>query len=271
MIRRLLRILALLVVLAVVGAVILVLNLNKVIKSGVEKGGQLVLKVPTTLQSASVRLTEGTVGLDGLTVGSPDGFSADPMLRLAHTHATVDLWSLRSDEIIVKEVVVDGLEVTYERADGKSNWSVLMERLQGEPTEDEKEELPARICLDKLVFKNGTIRVVGLPVLKEVSIPLPEIKLTDLRTADGKGKTARQVLSQVSAALYRGVVGAMEGFLPAEELRKVRGEAQSMLKEAGGLIEDAGSEVKGAVEGGTQEARELWDGLLGKPPESEDE
>jgi len=271
MIRRLLRILALLVVLAVVGAIILVLNLNKVVKSGVEKGGRLVLKVPTSLEGASVRLAGGTVGLDGLTVGSPSGFSADQMLRLAHTHATVDLWSLRSDEIIVKEVVVDGLEITYERADGKSNWSVLMERLQGEPTEDEKKELPARIRLDRLEFKNGTIRVVGLPVLEEVSIPLPTIELTDLRTADGKGKTARQVLSQVSAALYRSVVGAMEGSLPAEELRKVRGEAQRMLKDAGGLIEDAGSDVKGVIEEGEEKVREAWDDLIGKPAESEGE
>ena len=77
---------ALLVVLLVVALVFIAHNMGRIVKVGVERGGSLVLGVSTSLDSASVSLLGGTAGLDGLTLGSPEGFKL--IRELAETLGT---------------------------------------------------------------------------------------------------------------------------------------------------------------------------------------
>ncbi len=271
MTRRLARLLAVLLVLVVTGVVLLIVNLNRIVTTSVEKGGALVLGVRTKLDDASVRLTSGTVGLDGLVLGSPAGFHAPEMLRLAHTRATVDLWSLRTDEVIVKEVVVDGLEVTFELLEGKTNWGVLMERLREEPTEQEQREVRKKLSIDRLVFKNGKVRVTGVSLEEDVDVPLPNLELTNLSTADGRGKSVRQTLKAVIAALYGSTLNSLEGVLPAEQLKKPLAEAEALLKEAGGMMDDVKPQAQDTVGEGAEKAKEALDDILGEGPGESEE
>ncbi len=192
--KKLIKLLVVVVVLLAIGAVILLLSLNRAAKVAVETGGSMVLGVPTTLEKTKVSVRDGTFGFDGLVLGSPEGFKADEIFRLGHGHVEVKLASLLGDE-----VVIDSAETTIEMSGGRINWDVIMEGLKGEPSEEEKEEMTKSIRLDRRVFTNGKINIEGMPV----RVPLPTVEIKDIRTADGTGVTVRNVLVQVVESLRR--------------------------------------------------------------------
>ncbi len=274
--KKLVKLLLVVVALLCIGAVILLLNLNRAAKAAVETGGNMVLGVPTTLEKASVSVTDGSFGLDGLVLGSPDGFKAEEIFRLGHGHVEVKLASLLGDEIVVREVVIDGAEITIEMSGGRINWDVIMEGLKGEPSEEEKEELSKNIRLDRLVFTNGRIKIEGMPV----SVPLPTVEIKDIRTAEGTGVTVRNVLVQVVESLRKEVFAAVAKASDLKALGELPGELASALMkgdiEGGKEALESGKDLleagKGALEGAEGTLKDTLGGIFGsKDGKGEDE
>ncbi len=252
---------AFLVVIAA-GALVLILNLGRVVKAGVEKGGSLILGVPVSLESVSVSLT-GSVGLEGLKMGSPEGFSAPRMFRLGRMHVNADPWSLRRPVMVVHEIIVDGPDITMELAQGKANWSVLTERLKREP---EEEKTRKQVKVGRIVVRNGTVRMVGLPGSQEFSVPLPTVELTDLSSGEDGAAAVRDVLKQVMAALYQSQLEAMRERMSPGKLQGLPDGFRRMLREAGEPLEGRGSRMDEAVGDMLDRAR----GLLKGTPSSEE-
>ena len=150
------------------------------------------------------------MGFDGLMIGSPEGFEQPSMFKLAHAHATVDISSLRGDEIVVHEVVIDGPEITLEIGNGTTNWGTVMSRLEREPDPEEKaKESEKRIRIDRIVFSNGKIRIAGIPLVGSVAVPLPSLELTDIGGGGAEGAgSVRETIAEVVGKLYKAILAA---------------------------------------------------------------
>ncbi|MGZ0247110.1 MAG: hypothetical protein ACKVH1_14335, partial [Alphaproteobacteria bacterium] len=66
---------------------------------------------------------EGT--LSGLIVGNPSGYKTESAFNLGSISMKLDTSSLTSDTIIIKSIVIDKPEITYEFGDGGSNVDVI--------------------------------------------------------------------------------------------------------------------------------------------------
>lgn len=128
-----------LVVLAIV-AVVLELSLDKVVLKATNAAGPQLLGVPVSLAKADISLFRGKAALGGLHVGNPEGFKTDGLLDLGSVAVRLDNKSLLSDTIVIKEITIDGLVVTYEQGLRGSNLGALIESLSDE--EKEAEEKP---------------------------------------------------------------------------------------------------------------------------------
>ena len=245
--KKVLRMAALLVVLLAVAVLVIAYNMGRIVKVGVEEGGTRALGVPTSLGSASVSLLGGTAGLDQLALGNPEGFATAKMFELEHAHVAVDVWSLRRDEIIVHEVVIDGPEITVEIAGGKTNWGVVMNRLKSEPSEEEQTAGKA-IRIDRIVFTNARVRVSGLPLADETVFVLPDVEVEGLSTADGKGVQIAKVLSEIVASLNQAIFTGLKDAVSPENLQAIDGEMRSVLAGASELL--GGSEPDAGETGG---------------------
>ncbi len=255
------------VVLLVVGVIMVASNLDKIIKLGVEKGGTLILGVPTQLDGVTVAVRKGTVGLDELVLGSPEGFSEPSMFELAHAHTTVDIGSLRGDEIVVHEVVIDGPKITLEFAGGTTNWGTVLNRLEGEPKEEEaKQKSQKKIRVERILFSNGKIRIAGIPLAGSATVPLPTLEITDLAPADGTPQTVGNVLADVIRSLYKAILTAAKDVVPTEQIEKLGKEVWSAAGDAGAAAKEAGAAVgeaaSGAAKGAAEEAKGLLRGVL---------
>ncbi|MCK4283864.1 MAG: hypothetical protein KAX44_06075 [Candidatus Brocadiae bacterium] len=250
-------------VVVVVGLVLVASNLDKIIKIGVEKGGTLVLGVPTTLEKATVAVREGTVGLDGLVLGSPEGFAEPSMFELAHAHTTVDIGSLRKEELVIHEVIIDGPKITLEFAGGTTNWGTVLERLEREPKDEEaKQKSQKKLRVDRIVFSNGKIRIAGFPVAGSATVPLPTLEITDLAPADGTSQTVGGVLADVIRSLYKSILAAATDVVPTEQIEKLGKEAFAAVGDATATAKEAGEAVGEAAKDATEKAKGLLRGVL---------
>jgi hypothetical protein len=241
--KKLLVIACIVVGVLVVAVVLLIANLDRIARVGVTRGGSAVLGVPVDLKEADVSLS-GSVGMEQFTIGSPEGYKADHMFKLDRGHVEAEVMSFLSDEIVVRDVLIDGPEVTLELKGGKANWAVLLDRLKSKSEKEEPPEEEAakkRMRIDHLVIRKGKIRLVGLPT-GAVSVPLPKVEMHDIGKKE-KAKRLPGAVLEVVRGLYAAILTGAGDVLPAEQMKKLTGDVSDVLKDASKLIEGAGGET----------------------------
>ena len=115
-------------VIAIIIAVLLLLgNINKIIKKGVETTGPMVLKAPVTLKGVKISFFSGFGELRGLTVGNPKGYETDYAFRMDRLKIKLNVKSVTSDRIHIKKIIVESPDIVYEGGIGKNNIKQLMD------------------------------------------------------------------------------------------------------------------------------------------------
>lgn len=144
---RVILILVLLLVVAVFG---LNLFLEKGLTPAIQKALPAVeekLGAPVSVGKASVSLFQGSVVLEDVSVGNPEGFNQPHLFSLARSVQDIALWPLiTKQEIRVEEVTIENSDLTVVRnKDGLINLEVILANLKkgaDETTEPAPEEKP---------------------------------------------------------------------------------------------------------------------------------
>jgi uncharacterized protein involved in outer membrane biogenesis len=261
-------IIGLVVVLAVVVVVVGVmwLQINRVVKFGVEKGGTRVLGVETTLDDADVSILGGSAALNGLTLGSPEGFKKEHMFHMTHARSSLDPWSLRGEEILIHEVVVDGADLVMEFKGTRTNWQVVMDRMESEEPEEEAPAEQKRMKIKRLVFSNGQVQVAGLPAKVGGTVKLPDIEMKNLGVG-GPGLTARELLMRVIPRVIQEATKVLQQEYPELDVKKLSKDLQDLVNEK----TDLEGTAQNAVEEGQKTLEGAVEGLLGGKKKEESE
>jgi len=264
------RILLTIVVLVVIVLVVVTFFLGAVVKKSVETVGPKVVGVPITLEKARISVLLGQAKLSQLVVGNPEGFKTPSAFALGELKIDLDVASLLSDRIVIREILVDAPEITFEGSLKGSNLGALRKQLESPGDAQSETPLPEepaaksagaqkKVQIDRFVLSNAKVNLSsGLMQGKAVTIPLPTIELTDI----GKGKegasvsdVVREVLSAVSDAVTQAVLSSGKVLGKSVELGKdaamkgldVAGSAADMGLDAAGKAADVGGEAAGAA------------------------
>ena len=270
--KKSLKIASCILVALVVLFVVLEFSLDRIVRTAVNAAGPAALGVPVTLQDADISLVRGRAALTGLHVGNPEGYKTDGLLDLGSVSVKIDRSSLLSDVIVIKEIAVEGLVVTYEKGLLNSNLGALIDQLsagaEGKDEEKAEEKSPAedsagkKVVIDKLTMTGSKMNfsVTGAAALTgggAVPLPLPPITLTGLgREKEGVTfvEAIQDVLKAIAGAAGTAIVGA--GHLIGDAGKAVGAGALAVGE---GTV-DAGK----AVVGGTVDAgKAVVDGAAG--------
>ncbi len=240
------------VIIVVVAVIVLLLgNINTIVKKGVETIGPKVLQAPVTVRSVNISIFSGEGELSGLTIGNPKGFKTDNAFQLDGLKVALDVESVTSDKVHVKNLVIDSPKITYEGTFGKSNLSELQANAAAfsssgktaQPAEKGKESGGAKknIQIDHVIIKNGSINV-SMPLLqgRTLDIPLPTLELSDI--GKGGNTTIAGAMEEILAAVNRAVIPAVKSGVANldQQLKKgtdaIKGEAQKGLDSIKGLF-----------------------------------
>lgn len=140
---------------------------------------------PAKLEDANFNLFKGEFSVNGFFLGNPEGFQTSSALESKMLRVKIDMTSLLSDTIKVNEIMIDGLEVTYE-AGFPSNIGKIKENISSSETKEKQEEKDKKKKSKKIYIKE--IRVINSKVKASVKglggaalpVPLPPILITDL-------------------------------------------------------------------------------------------
>lgn len=268
--KKTLKILGIVVVVLALAFVALNLTLGKIVLKSANAAAPAALGVPVTLQDIDISLLRGTAAVKGLHVGNPEGFKTAGLFDLGAVSVDVDNSTLLSDVIVIKEISIDGLALTYEQGLRGSNLGALIDQLsagQAEKPEDPEappeEKAPAeekpgkKVVIEKLSITGSqmNLSITGAAALTgggSIPIPLPPIVLTDL----GKEKNGvtlveavREILDAIAGVAGTAVSGAgnLLGEGATEAGKALAGTATDAGKALGGAAADAGKAVGDAL------------------------
>ncbi|MDA0786992.1 MAG: hypothetical protein O3B37_11960 [Proteobacteria bacterium] len=235
MMKKILIGLGVLVVIVAVGIFVFLGNLNDIVRAAVEKVGSDMTQTNVVLNEVDIELTSGKGALRGFRVTNPSGFSDDDAFKFDEVSVSIDLSSVRSDPIIIKEVIISGPEVVYEFGDdGVSNLDRLNKNVQSKSGGGEKSsgggDSP-NIVIESLVLQNGKVAVIAPLLNEKLSVPLPTIRLKDIGK-DGKGATPEEIASQIMDAVLKGAQNAVAN--AKINVDQLTGAAMKQVEEAAG-------------------------------------
>ena len=206
---------ALLVLAALLAIVLLVvwLNLNAIVKAGIEQMGPKLTGCRITVESVNLSPLTGAGTIRGLVVSNPEGYSAENALSLGEVRVKVTLGSLASDRIVVEDVYVEAPEIRYELGLGESNIGKIQKNLEASaqaPKEPEPAKAGKKVQIDHVLVKDGKIRL-GAKLLggNAVPIPLPDVEMKDIGKDSG-GVSMAQAVSAFFGRLAGGIGDAVK-------------------------------------------------------------
>lgn len=221
--------LAVLVLLVVVGLCVVYVRLGLIVKSAAQAYGSKALGAPVSVGMVTVSPFSGKARVTNVTIGNPPGFTASSALRVRDIRVELDMASLRgSGPVIVRQVLIDGVEVTYEVGAAGSNVARLQKNLAAYAPSQPKEKSAAGRPVKLALFKatGAKTRLVVPQLGQDREVALPDLELKDV--GGSSGATAQQAAQQILSALVSGAVRAAGG--------------------AGGLLEEAKKALPGALQ-----------------------
>ena len=129
----------------------------------------------------------------------------------------VDIGTLTGDTIVIKEIIIDKPEVTYELGSGGSNIDAIRKNVDaymggggggGAGKKEDKGEGP-KLIIENFYVRGGTVNVSATILAgKTLSAALPDIHLKDIGKEDD-GATPGQVAEKILAAIGDGASSAV--------------------------------------------------------------
>lgn len=235
--------LAVLVVIAVAAGLYVFINLNSLVKRGVETVGPQITKVDVRLGSANLSPLNGNGELSHLFVGNPEGYKEPAAIQIGKIKVALKLSTALSDTIVIDKIDLESPEITFEGGLGGNNLSQILKNLEGAPddvksTDKAGSDGGRKYFIKEVVINGGKIhaRITGLSE-KSLTVPLPPIHLQNIGS-ENKGVTAAQLCKEILKPL---IVSATKAGLEAvaggaTNLRDLGKDAAEQLnKKASGL------------------------------------
>ena len=254
-----------LVVIVAAGVFVFLGNLNDIVRAAVEKVGSDMTQTNVSLNEVDIEITSGKGALRGFRVTNPKGFSDDDAFKF--DEVTIDVTTVRSDPVVIKEIVIQGPAVAYEFGDnGVSNLDQLNKNVQskvggGDKSAKKSGDSP-NIVIEYIYLRGGSLSVVAPLLNEKLGVPLPTIHLKDIGK-DGKGATPEEIADQVMQAILKGAQDAVTN--AKIDVSKLTGVA---MEQVGKAAEDAKKALESVTSGGgsdiPKDAGSAIKGLLGK-------
>ncbi|MGD9691503.1 MAG: hypothetical protein AB7G17_01530 [Phycisphaerales bacterium] len=278
--------------------IVVVVSINGIARTAIEKGGTYALGVPTHLDGANVGLVSGTFSMSGLRVENPEGYTGPNFLTLGNGGVAVSLGTLQQDVVELPSLRLETITASLERKGGSSNYQTILDHVKSvtggggetEPTQQPSEG-GKKFVVRELVIRDVRVHLDvfgapegGLKKLTAVDIPIDEIRLQNVgQTGTGVGGTG-VTMGEMASIIVRAVLAAAVekggGLIPGDILGELQGSlaslgdlqglGMSVVADAKGVVEGVAGEVvkegEKVVEEGKKKIEEIGEGLKNLVP-----
>lgn len=193
-----------LVAVVILTILLITFSLDRAVKAGIEESGSELLQTAVTVDEVNISLFGGSGSITGLSIHNPKDFSDVPALLIQEASIKVDLWSLASDQVVVKEIIIDGPEILFEQKGMAINLKKLSENMDV-GSGGNSEESETLLVIDYLQIRDGKI-IVSSSLNRDGST---EVSLSDM-TINGIGRdgnnTVKQSVEEILRPLFQNAI-----------------------------------------------------------------
>ncbi len=238
------------------------LSIDRLAKTGVERGSSYALGVNTGVDELDLSLLGGSLTMDGLQVANPQGYRSPFLMRTGQFDLSVQPRSVLGDELVVRSFELNGLELNVEQTLTGSNVREILKNLQRFESTDPEQPDPAepgkRVKVDRIVIRN-VVANFHLPAAlaeRPIAVRVPEIVLTEVTNETTGGVMISELTSRMMASILAAVTEKAQGVVPADVLNDLRGQLSQLTAQLDPktreLIEQVQGQVKGVLGEGVQ-------------------
>jgi hypothetical protein len=237
--KTLVKIAVVIIVLLIAAAVTLYLTVDLLAKAGIESGGTYALSVKTAVDSVSLHLFQGQVGVNTLTISNPQGWQTPHLMKAGKISVGADLGSLMGDTVQVTRFDIDGLDLNIEQKIGSSNITALTSGLQSktpEPKDKAKEAGGKKFKVSKIVIHNVVAHIQALPMGGKAAtfdVKVPEIVMDNVTQDNAGGIAIPELMRRLVPAILAAVIEKAKGILPDTDFNQLSGDIGGVTKALG--------------------------------------
>ncbi|MFO7915154.1 MAG: hypothetical protein R6U43_05630 [Candidatus Krumholzibacteriales bacterium] len=219
--KKVLIILAVIVVVIAAGIWLLFSNLNSMVAGMIEKYGSEATQTSVTVSEVDISISDSKGSIKGLNVANPEGFAGASAFDMDNITLDINVESLRSSPMIMEEIRVMAPVVYAEfTGGGSSNINQLRGNVEeytagkGDEAETEKEQ--KRLIIRKFIFEEGEIEVDATALgAGKRTVTLPEIRMTDIGGEEGATP------GEIAAIILKSVAGKAVSQVANSELKSI--------------------------------------------------
>ena len=195
---------------------VLAVNLfaDRAVRVGIESSATKTLNVGVSVSNVDLSIMGGELALQNLLINNPPGYQHDKLLELKNAEIEIDVKSLLSDVVNIREIKLDGVDVIIEQRDVSSNnLQDVITSIRSASKEGEGKSLR----VDNLEMSNITVQMKLLPDTAQddtIKLELSPIRMTNLGR-DNKMDMA-DLSGEIVLAIANRVVEQGVGVLPED-------------------------------------------------------
>ncbi len=243
-----------LVALALGAAAALLVSINPIVEAGVNMYGPDITGTHVFLKKADISVFSGKGSLHEFTLGNPKGYSAPHAVKVGSLSMELDKDSLLEDVIVIRKIAVDSPDIIYEKSSKSNNFDDILKNIRqnvgaaeksakAQKAEAKAEGAGKKVVIDELVIRNAKA-AVSIPLLKlNLTVPLPEIRLTDIGR-DKAGTSKGVTMAEAAERVLKTLSGSL-GTASKEAISKARVSLTVGSEGLGKAAKDIGSKIKG--------------------------
>ena len=260
------------------------LLIDRLIKTGIEKGATRALGVETELKQVDLSAFSGQFAMSGLRVNNPKEFTDAYFLKLDDCEIHLSLSTLMSNQVILPKIALSGIELLLEHNGRTGNYDVILENIGGQkdqkqpdtdqekPSADSDEAQGKQYIVEELTIRNVTVHTQVLPSggeLSQFTVNVPDIHLENVGSDTGNTDLITQISSTVLQAVLTAVAGKSEDMIPKTIVNGLTNALESLdaigtvvIDEAGNAAVQLGKEIHQAVNEATEQIGEEFGKVL---------
>ena len=208
---------------------------------------------PFVLDSVSVNPYTGKYRITKLNLGNPEGYPVPTAFSVSNVFVDVEMSSLFTDTIHIREITINDPYVSYVSKDGTNNFEWIAAHAKekiGPQEEEEKEEEDKgpgkKVVIDRLTISGTHVKMKILP-----EMPIPTITLTDIGKDKGGasweevGKMLADSFMKATSSIGDGLTSALGAL--GDGAGNLVGGATNFLGGAAGALSGATTNVLGGA------------------------
>jgi len=194
-------------IILITALIVVIVYANTIVGSAIERAGSQALGTDVNVKFVSINPIAGSASISEISIANPQGYSEKNALELKGFSAEIDIVSLFSDVVKIKELRIDEPIVMLEQNVTGNNLMALYRHISASASGGSYSQSSGnskKLMIDNLYINGGTVRLVSAQfknAVSPLSAGIGDIYIKDIgKGSNGAtvGQVAKIVIKEIS-------------------------------------------------------------------------